>query len=336
MKEHDILSKNPAGSGGIGLTSVLVNRSIGPCNCGAPTAVAKLGADATGNLGAGNGPGELDGEQTISPLHETLNTSYNNNTGKNIYDHDSGILLSLFDFGPGTDATHTLAIDNSMGWSHGFPGGALKAISPTWTAVDGPCKGLGYASPPLSPPQPKLNVFCPPYTGPVLRCQDYWNYPPDYEFPLQCTQLGKVISFSYIRNDLATLFSNTWKTDSGPLQAPLAFITGWTYGPYAIIYDNSSDGAVNLTDQLFCSYARDGGTGGRPSQLGSALACSKLSTGPDDGPKTTPANPPYCSKSMCSTSGPCIDSNMLEAYKANIQQKKKKGDFNFLHTGGDV
>jgi hypothetical protein len=37
MKEHDILSKNPAGSGGIGLTKVLVDRSMGPCNCGAPT-----------------------------------------------------------------------------------------------------------------------------------------------------------------------------------------------------------------------------------------------------------------------------------------------------------
>jgi len=35
MKEHDILSKNPAGSGGIGLTKVLVDRSMGPCNCGA-------------------------------------------------------------------------------------------------------------------------------------------------------------------------------------------------------------------------------------------------------------------------------------------------------------
>ena len=33
MKEHDILSKNPAGSGGIGLTKVLVDRSMGPCNC---------------------------------------------------------------------------------------------------------------------------------------------------------------------------------------------------------------------------------------------------------------------------------------------------------------
>ena len=41
MKEHDILSKNPAGSGGVGLTALLSHRAIGPCNCvGGPTASA--------------------------------------------------------------------------------------------------------------------------------------------------------------------------------------------------------------------------------------------------------------------------------------------------------
>ena len=34
MKEKDILSKNPAGSGGVGLSKVLVDRAMGPCNCG--------------------------------------------------------------------------------------------------------------------------------------------------------------------------------------------------------------------------------------------------------------------------------------------------------------
>ena len=34
MKEYDLLSRNPAGSGGVGLTKVLVDRSMGPCNCG--------------------------------------------------------------------------------------------------------------------------------------------------------------------------------------------------------------------------------------------------------------------------------------------------------------
>jgi len=34
MREKNILSKNPLGSGGVGLTNVLVNRSMGPCNCG--------------------------------------------------------------------------------------------------------------------------------------------------------------------------------------------------------------------------------------------------------------------------------------------------------------
>ena len=33
MLDHDLLSRNPAGSGGVGRTSVLVHRSIGPCNC---------------------------------------------------------------------------------------------------------------------------------------------------------------------------------------------------------------------------------------------------------------------------------------------------------------
>jgi hypothetical protein len=33
MKLHDMLSKNPAGSGGIGHTKVLVNRAMGPCIC---------------------------------------------------------------------------------------------------------------------------------------------------------------------------------------------------------------------------------------------------------------------------------------------------------------
>jgi hypothetical protein len=35
MKEKDILSKNPAGSGGVGLSKVLVDRAMGPCSCGA-------------------------------------------------------------------------------------------------------------------------------------------------------------------------------------------------------------------------------------------------------------------------------------------------------------
>ena len=43
MKEKDILSKNPAGSGGVGLSKVLVDRAIGPCNCGAaPDAAAAV------------------------------------------------------------------------------------------------------------------------------------------------------------------------------------------------------------------------------------------------------------------------------------------------------
>ena len=33
MIEHDILSKNPAGSGGVGKTSLLTSRVLGPCNC---------------------------------------------------------------------------------------------------------------------------------------------------------------------------------------------------------------------------------------------------------------------------------------------------------------
>ena len=35
MREKDILSKNPTGSGGVGMTRLLVDRVMGPCNCGA-------------------------------------------------------------------------------------------------------------------------------------------------------------------------------------------------------------------------------------------------------------------------------------------------------------
>ena len=50
MKERDILSKNPAGSGGVGLSKVLVDRSMGPCNCGggnSPVPDGSLGATDT-------------------------------------------------------------------------------------------------------------------------------------------------------------------------------------------------------------------------------------------------------------------------------------------------
>lgn len=304
MKEHDILSKNPAGSGGIGLTKVLVDRSMGPCNCGAPGVQAAA--------------------VTASPLYKTLNTSYNNSTGKDIYAKDSGILLSVFDFGPGTDATSTRSIDDNMGWNYGDTD-MLVNLSPTWSDGQSDCTGLGYTpglvTGPTSPPNPKLSILCPPYTGPKLRCQNYWDY--GNKFPLQCTQSGKVISFSYIRKDLATMFSNTWTTEDGPLQAPLAFITGWSYGPYAIIYDNSSKNE-KLKDQLFCSYAGDGGTGARAESAGTALACSKSNSGVPD---------PFCSKLMCSTpGGVCIDTNMLESYKANI--KNKEAGFDVLTSGG--
>ena len=33
MLQHNLLSRNPAGSGGIGLSRVLVGRSMGPCDC---------------------------------------------------------------------------------------------------------------------------------------------------------------------------------------------------------------------------------------------------------------------------------------------------------------
>ena len=378
MKEHDILSKNPAGSGGIGLTKVLVDRSMGPCNCsggGGAGGVAGLGSEVldlgdgdpcsalsscstcagvmkvegvndvkcgwcTGKLtdyddkelpskcGGAIGPtwystyykectgGEIKNTcskpspPTGPPLHQTLNTSYNNSTGKDIYAKDSGILLSFFDFGPGKD------IDKNMGWAYGPPD-SRKPISPTWTAGDGNCTGLG------NRPNPKLSILCPPYTGPTLRCQNTWDF--DNEYPFQCIQSGKVISFSYIRHDLATVFYNTWQAESTRTKSPLEYMTGWKYGPYAIIYDNSSGGAVNLSDQLFCSYPRDGGTGARAEQPGSAPGCSELSG----------LNLPFCSKSMCSTGyDPCQDTNMLESYKANIIKKKKEANFDKLSISG--
>ena len=48
MQAKDILSRNPAGSGGTGKTALLVARQIGPCNCAAlPAASEEVGLDAT-------------------------------------------------------------------------------------------------------------------------------------------------------------------------------------------------------------------------------------------------------------------------------------------------
>lgn len=59
MREHGILSVNPAGSGGIGLTKVLVDRSMGPCNCiGGGGSGADGGEDNLGETGETNDLGQ--------------------------------------------------------------------------------------------------------------------------------------------------------------------------------------------------------------------------------------------------------------------------------------
>ena len=49
MRAHDILSKNPAGSGGVGHNSVLVGRELGPCNCSVSSGGGEI-AEATSQL----------------------------------------------------------------------------------------------------------------------------------------------------------------------------------------------------------------------------------------------------------------------------------------------
>ena len=58
MVEHDILSKNPAGSAQIGRTALLVSRVQGPCTCsvraGGPPPVARsLAAESSSSVGCG-------------------------------------------------------------------------------------------------------------------------------------------------------------------------------------------------------------------------------------------------------------------------------------------
>lgn len=60
MREQNILSKNPLGSGGVGLTNVLVNRSMGPCNCGSSR-------EARGGTGYGE-----DGQIALAPGYGNL------------------------------------------------------------------------------------------------------------------------------------------------------------------------------------------------------------------------------------------------------------------------
>ena len=69
MIDHDILSKNPAGSGKIGRSALLVQRVQGPCNClGAPSTLGYANSlSASAGLAASAGaPSTLGGTDSLS------------------------------------------------------------------------------------------------------------------------------------------------------------------------------------------------------------------------------------------------------------------------------
>ena len=80
MREHGLLSVNPAGSGGVGLTKVLVDRSMGPCNCGSgesdgggSSKIAENGGEigGTNDLGQDNS-GELELDLALGSYPKSL------------------------------------------------------------------------------------------------------------------------------------------------------------------------------------------------------------------------------------------------------------------------
>ena len=112
----------------------------------------------------------------------------------------------------------------------------------------------------------QLSVSCPPYTGPSLRCQDRMPI-----YPKECNGLGKVISFSYIRQDIQEIFMDTFSNTPA-----LLFIIG-AYGRYAIIYDNTLS-KTTLSNQIFCTYDQDGGTGARNGDQYKPVGCNDIGT----------------------------------------------------------
>ena len=68
MVKHDLLSRNPAGSGGVGRSKILVNRQIGPCNCLAMNTCS----DASG---------ECATEQQIAEAGKRLGTAFDKAEG---------------------------------------------------------------------------------------------------------------------------------------------------------------------------------------------------------------------------------------------------------------
>lgn len=192
-----------------------------------------------------------------------LNNNYNNNSGKSVIDPSSGILLSVFDFST-----------TVIGWIYGKDE-PYTDICVNWITKDVSCTSTNiyYNTEKL---KAQLSVSCPPYTGPKLRCQ--LDNP---EFPKVCNGLGKIISFSYIRQDIQKRFNDKF-TPIGPPPA-LLFIIGVDYGKYAIIYDNTLP-KETLNTQIFCTYDQDGGTGARYGDNKLPVGCN------DDGGSSSSYN----------------------------------------------
>ena len=275
MKEHDILSKNPAGSGGIGLTKVLVDRSMGPCNCGAPTAAntTVVGSDSLDGLDG------LDGvdESTEVDIISLLDTQYLDTSGVNTTANGSGILISMFNW-PTYKRTDEEAVKQDLGWRKGDYVDTIFNIQSKQTeACDGELgadkQTVGWLD--KISGEVLMNVLCPNYTGPGLRCHGVGGE--------ECSAMGKILSMSYIRADTsaalgaqipsmvynpveavagATTYQyKSIRTDKMPY-SPAARFVGNEFGKYFIIYDNSVKSNIDVEKQVLCSYPSDGFTGG--------------------------------------------------------------------------
>ena len=188
-------------------------------------------------------------EENDPSLVTILNNNYQNITGKSVIDSSSGILLSEF----------TLDMKQN-GWTisnnSGFRENQWKWVDASVSCtVPRPFQEVPFpllpdqTTPPnnntirLSPDGwPQTTLWCPPFTGAALR--SYW-------------QLGKVISFSYIRYDFTNILNEFAKTKY-KRNVSLMNVIGW-FGNYAIIYDNTQP-TVDLSNQILCAYPSDGAT----------------------------------------------------------------------------
>ena len=197
-----------------------------------------------------------------------LNRNYNNITDKStIVDTSSGIILSIFSL-------------NSIlnGWYYGNDPDFANSISFNWIKTDISSCYAGIngnkdseaiiQGTPVSPRNTsqivKTSLLCPPYTGPMARCQM-----SKISTPETCPQLGKIISFSYIRSDIANIINH-----KNLKYKALEYMLGTRYGHYSILYDNTRPKNI-LKNEILCTFTSDAESGGRiGNELG--IGCGKV------------------------------------------------------------